>query len=267
MSINIHRCYDERVSERRKLSLLCLVAITALIGVGSPAFGATTKSKVTLTVFAASSLSTTFTEIAARFQRDNPSISLRFSFLASSVLASQMNEGAPADVFAAASIRDMSQVRSKVLDPAIFATNAIVLAFPRSKLSLVSSFADLNQKSVKWLQCAPSVACGAATETALKSLGTVFTKPVSYEPKVASAVTKLLAGEVDAAFIYRTDYLVNRKVLRAIAFPDVKSALTEYSIAVVAGGMHREESQKFVAEILSHRGSAALAAAGFGNAQ
>lgn len=244
----------------------CLVAVTATMGSGISTVSASARPKVTLTVFAASSLSSSFTQIAALFQRDNPTISLRFSFLASSVLASQLVEGAPADVFAAASSKDMRLAKSKVLEPQIFATNTIVLAFPRSKSRLVSGFSDLNKKSVKWMQCDPSVACGVATNAALKFLGTVITKPVSYEPKVASVVSKLRDGEVDAAFIYLTDYLANRSVLRAIGFPKARTAMTEYPVAIVAGGKHRAESAKFVAEVLSKRGSGILTAAGFGKA-
>ena len=78
------------MNTRKRLVVLCLAMATALAGIGRSASGAEVKPKVTLTIFAASSLSGSFTEIATRFQRENPTILLRFSFLASSVLASQL---------------------------------------------------------------------------------------------------------------------------------------------------------------------------------
>lgn len=249
---------------RRKSALICLiVGLTALSSL-SPASSATSKSKVTLTIFAASSLSDSFTKVGALYQRDNPDISLKFSFLASSVLASQIADGAPADIFAAASIGDLKNVKKLTFQPRIFATNTIVLAYPRAGRGLVTTFSDLNKNAVKWVQCATTVACGVATNSALKSLGTVRSKPVSYEPKVSSVVSKLLDGEVDAAFIYHSDYVSNKKLLREVAFPNPRSASTNYPIALIRESRHQVESQKFITEIFSSRSRKVFASAGFG---
>ncbi|MBC7464034.1 MAG: molybdate ABC transporter substrate-binding protein [Actinobacteria bacterium] len=252
---------------RRKSALICSLTLIVTLFPTSPAVSATTKQKVSLTIFAASSLSGTFTKIGALFERDNPGISLKFSFLASSVLASQIADGAPADVFAAASSPDMMRAKKLVLAPKIFATNTIVLAHPRSNRDLVATFSDLNKKSVKWVQCASTVACGVATDSALKSLRIVITRPVSYEPNVASVVSKLLAGEVDAAFIYHSDYLANRNKLREVAFPNPLAATTNYPIALVRQSKHRVASQKFLIEIFSPRSRKILSTAGFGVAR
>jgi molybdate transport system substrate-binding protein len=243
---------------------IAIVSISSLALAGSPVHASKQQSKIVLTVFAASSLSETFTEIGRIFHRKNPGISIKFSFLASSVLASQLVEGAPADVFAAASQKDMAAAGSSVLSSRVFATNKVVLVYPSRNANLVTSFEDLNKPEVKWIQCASSVACGAVTNSALSQLGRVRSKPVSYEPKVASVVSKLLEGEVDAAFIYHTDFVSNRKLLREVPFPNEINSSTKFPIALVASGKHKAESRKFINEVLSGSGQKILKTAGFG---
>jgi molybdate transport system substrate-binding protein len=243
---------------------IAIVSISTFVLAISPANAARQQSKIVLTVFAASSLSETFTEIVRTFHRKNPGISIKFSFLASSVLASQLAEGAPADVFAAASQKDLTAAGNSVLSSRVFATNKVVLVYPSRNANLVTSFEDLNKPSVKWIQCASSVACGAVTNSALAQLGRLRSKPVSFEPKVASVVSKLLEGEVDAAFIYHTDFVTNRKLLREVPFPNEINSSTKYPIALVAGGKHKAESRKFVDQVLSDSGQKILRTAGFG---
>ena len=105
--------------------------------------------------------------------------------------------------------------------------NRVVLGIPVN--SPIKKISDLNGKVI-WIQCAHEVPCGAVADAALKSEN-VSTKPVSYEPKASSVLAKLLAGEVDAAIIYRTDMIANAKKIRAIEFNDQESAKTTYQIA------------------------------------
>jgi len=254
------------VRQKGSRAICAALVIAPLFIPSSPSMATPPKKKVALTIFAASSLSESFDSLGKIFVRENPNVSLKFSYLASSVLASQIEEGAPADAFAAASPRDMSIAGRDVISPRVFASNKIVLAVPKGAKGEVSTVSDLNTPSVKWIPCSPSVACGATTSAALNSLKSVTSKPVSYEPKVASAVSKLLDGEVDAAFIYHTDYVSNRTVLREILFPKAIEASTKYPIGVVRRGQHKIESQRFVNLILSARGQKVLAAAGFGKA-
>ena len=185
------------------------------------ATAATNSSKVT--VFAASSLTESFTELGKRFQRAHPGVKIIFSFQASSTLATQIKAGAPADIFVSAAVDDMSNV-AKGKD---YLVNRVVLATNRD--SKIEKFTDLNG-SVIWIQCAPEVPCGSAASQALKQEA-VTSKPASLEPKATSAVAKLLAGEVDAAIIYRTDVIANKDKLKAIEFKDRKGASTTYQIA------------------------------------
>lgn len=170
-----------------------------------------------VTVFAASSLTDSYNQIGKAFEKTHPGIKIIFSFQASSTLLTQIKSGAPADIFVSADVFAGGKD---------YVVNRVVLAVP--KTSAITKFSDLNGK-VSWIQCAHEVPCGATADAALKSEA-VTSKPVSLEPKVSSAVAKISAGEVDAAIIYRTDVIANKK-LRAIEFSDQSAAKTTYQIA------------------------------------
>lgn len=219
--------------------------------------------KVTLTVFAASSLGQTFTSIGKAFEAKNPGVSVEFSFLASSTLATQMIAGAPVDVFASASVEDMNIVKSLVPSTRFFAANQVVLATPRGDRIHINKFVDLNKRGVKWIQCAHVVPCGAAADAALASEGRVTSKPVSFEPKVSSVVAKLVSGEVDAAIIYHTDFIANRGTLKEIRFKDAATATTRYPIGVVRTSKQQALAKSFVETVVSAYGRKVFAEAGF----
>ena len=198
---------------------LALTVATFLLTFITPvAFGANSVS-----VFAASSLTETYTQLGKDFERAHAGIKINFSFLASSTLATQIKSGATADIFVSASPVDMKGIAPGVN----YLVNRVVLAVPKN--SAITKLLDLNNKVI-WIQCAHEVPCGAAADAALIGEG-VNTKPVSYEPKVSSAVAKIVAGEVDAAIIYKTDVLANSKKLRAIEFTNQQAASTTYQIA------------------------------------
>ena len=199
----------------KKLIGISIIALTML---PMPADAANT-----VTVFAASSLTDSYTTIGKQFESTHNGVKINFSFLASSTLATQIKSGAPADIFVSASPVDMKGV-------AIgedYLVNRVVLG--TAKNSNISKISDLNGKVI-WIQCAHEVPCGAAADSALVGEG-VTTKPVSFEPKVSSAVAKLVAGEVDAAIIYKTDVLANSKKLKGIEFANQQAASTTYQIA------------------------------------
>jgi molybdate transport system substrate-binding protein len=191
---------------------ITVFALMALI-LFTPAANADSK----LTIFAASSLTESFTQIGKNFENSHKGIKVIFSFQASPTLANQIKAGAPADLFVSA------EPFSGGTD---YVKNRVVLAVPKN--SKLATFTDLNN-GVKWIQCAHVVPCGEVADNALKSEN-VTSKPVSLEPKVSSAVAKLVAGEVDAAIIYKTDVMANPS-LRAIEFKDLNAATTTYQIA------------------------------------
>lgn len=169
-------------------------------------------------VFAASSLTDAFTQLGKKFESDNPGIKIKFSFQASSTLATQIKSGAPADIFVSA--EPFSGGKRYI-------SNRVVLGVAKnSKLRRIS---DLNG-DVLWIQCAHEVPCGHLADMALANEG-ITTKPASLEPKVTTVLAKLVSGEVDAGIIYRTDVIANSGKLRAIDFQDQSAAKTTYQIA------------------------------------
>jgi len=199
-----------------------------------------------VTVFAASSLTESFTTLGKKFEKLHPGTKVIFSFQASSTLWNQIKAGAPADVFIAA---------ESFPGGSDFLRNRVVLAVPKN--SKIKGLTDLNDQ-VKWIQCAHEVPCGKVTDAALVGTG-VITEPVSLEPKATSVVAKLLAGEVDAAIIYRTDVIAN-KSLRAIEFPNKAAAQTTYQIVQLRKNI---QTSSFISFIKSKSSLKALQARGF----
>jgi molybdate transport system substrate-binding protein len=240
------------------------VVMTALIHAPSQASASASTSPGTLTIFAASSLTTIFTSLGKAFEESHPGIKVQFSFLSSSTLATQLVAGAPADVFASASPIDMAMAGWRVPKSTVFVTNRVVLAVPRANPLRINKLKDLNKPNVKWIQCAHQVPCGVAADAALAAAGVVTTKPVSLEPKASSVLTKILAGEVDAAIVYHTDIVAHSKSLRGIAFENAQASTTKYLIGVVTENEHLAFSKMFVDFVLSVKGMKLLYQAGFG---
>lgn len=243
-------------------ALLIFIALFPLIA--SPSYGSYKHNeKSTLTVFAAASLGQTFTLIGKQFQAKHPGVTVQFSFLASSTLATQILAGAPADVFASASIFDMTMARSLVPLSTVFTANRVILATPLGNKFHINKVVDLNKPGLKWIQCAHIVPCGAAADAALAYEGRITSKPVSLEPKVSSVVAKVVSGEVDAAIIYHSDYIANKDVLKEIRFKSISAATTQYPIGIVRTSDQQELAKRFVEMVLSPYGRKILAEAGF----
>jgi molybdate transport system substrate-binding protein len=189
------------------LSLFTLLAIT------TPNANAEKK----ILVFAASSLTDSYSVLGKRFERSSPGTKVIFSFQSSSLLANQINQGAPADIFISA---------EPFVGGEDYLINRVVIAVPIN--SKIMKASDLNNRT--WIQCSESVPCGKAASLALVGEG-IKTPAASMEPRVSSVVSKLLSGEVDAAIIYRTDVIANSKKLRAIEFANTKAAITRYQSA------------------------------------
>lgn len=212
---------------RKVIRNMLLLAMTFVIMLLNLTFVTPAQAKEKkVTVFAASSLTETYTQLGARFEKSHPGVKVLFSFQASSTLATQIKAGAPADIFVSAAPEDMNGVVASPNYPINYLINRVVLAVPLD--SKIRKISDLNGGAI-WIQCAKEVPCGQAATRALASDG--ITKVArSYEPKASSVLAKLLAGEVDAAIVYRTDVIANAKKIRAIEFSDQNAASTTYQI-------------------------------------
>ncbi|MEI9907634.1 MAG: extracellular solute-binding protein [Actinomycetota bacterium] len=168
---------------KRKATLCfasCIVGYCRSLNSGLNATFSQAGESATLTVFAASSLNVTFPLIQAQFEKKHPGVKVQFSFLSSSVLANQIVAGAPADVFASASEKDMATAKVRVPVSSLFAANRIVVAFPKTGKFEINKLVDLNKPGLKWIQCTHTAPCGAVADASLASFRKVTSKPVSY---------------------------------------------------------------------------------------
>jgi len=212
-----------------------------------------------LTVFAASSLTDVFRALAP---------DARLNFAGSDELATQIREGAKADVYAAASPRYPDELHADGLieRPRVFATNRLVLIVPSDNPAGIEAIADLRRPGIRLVVGAEGVPIGDYTRKALEQLGQtdVLSRVVSQEDDVKGVVSKVAFGEADAGFVYATDVKPVSEDVRAIELPPQAQTEVLYPIAVVVGVEHRAEAERFIELVLGERGRAALRRAGFG---
>jgi molybdate transport system substrate-binding protein len=218
----------------------------------------------TITVFAASSLMGTFTKLGEQFEAAHPGDAVKFSFGASSTLATQITNGAPADVFASAAPKNMQTVVSAgdASNPQDFAKNTAEIAVPPSNPASVTSVSDLAKSSVKVALCQPQVPCGVVAAAVFKNAGIKVT-PVTLQPDVKSVLTQVELDNVDAGVVYVTDVMAAGSKVKGVPIPASQNASTLYPIASISNSKEMSIAQAFVAYVLSPAGQQVLAAAGF----
>ncbi|MFZ8758526.1 molybdate ABC transporter substrate-binding protein [Microbacterium sp. HMH0099] len=250
---------------RHTLRLPVLLAVTAAVltacAAPAPSEGTSAGSGVsgTVEVYAAASLQRSFDEIAAAFEEDNPDVQVTAVYDGSSTLATQIGEGAPADVFASADEKNMAKVADRAPDAQVFAGNTLVIVVPAGNPGAVDDLADLA--GVTTVLCAPEVPCGAASATLLSNAGVAVT-PASAEQNVTAVLTKVAAGEADAGLVYATD-VVGRDDVEAIVPDGAADVVNRYPIAALTDARNPEAAAAFVDFVLSARGQEILSAAGF----
>jgi molybdate transport system substrate-binding protein len=218
----------------------------------------------TITVFAASSLKETFTQLGKQFQTAHPGDTVKFSFGASSTLATQITSGAPADVFASAAPKNMQTVVSAgdASNPQDFAKNTAEIAVPPSNPAKVTSVNDLAKSSVKVALCEPKVPCGVVAAEVFKNAA-ITVKPVTLQPDVKSVLTQVELGNVDAGVVYVTDVKAAGTKVTGVPISASDNASTTYPIATISNSKSQSIAQAFVAYVMSPPGQAVLSAAGF----
>ncbi|MEV0897125.1 molybdate ABC transporter substrate-binding protein [Actinoplanes sp. NPDC049802] len=236
---------------------VALLLVLGLAGCGDAAAAQTG----TVTVFAAASLTESFTTLGRQFEEAHPGNRVVFNFGGSSALATQINEGAPADVFAAAAPANMATVTGAAA-PVTFVRNQLVIAVTDGNPKRVTGLAGLTAPGLKVALCAESVPCGAAAATALAAAGVSLT-PVTLEQDVKAALAKVRFGEVDAALVYRTDAEASAADVDGIEFPESAKAINDYPIVLLKDAANPGGGQMFIDYVLSADGVRVLTEAGF----
>jgi molybdate transport system substrate-binding protein len=216
-----------------------------------------------------------FPRIGTLFADEHPGVTFSFSFGGTDQLATQIQEGAPADVFAGASVKYGYQLAAaNLIEPFDkFCTNQLVLVVPASNPAGISSLRDLATRPVKLVIGSETVPVGSYTWTVLKNLDEIYgsnysrsvlSKVVSNEDSVTSIITKVQLGEADAGFVYITDSMATGSKVKAFTLPADAQAVATYPIAVVKASKHPTVARQFVDFVLTAPAQQLLGQAGFG---
>ncbi|MEU4341566.1 molybdate ABC transporter substrate-binding protein [Nocardia sp. NPDC023852] len=219
----------------------------------------------TVTVFAAASLTETFTELGKQFEASHPGVRVVYSFGASSALAEQINQGAPADVFASAAPKNMRQVVDEgevTGTPVTFVRNRLAIAVPKGNPGHITGLADFGRTELAIALCAEQVPCGSAAETVFE-LADINPRPDTREADVKAVLTKVKLGEVDAALVYRTDVRAGGDQVEGIDFPEAVEAINDYPVAPLTHAPNATAAAAFVEFVRSDQARAVFVQAGF----
>ncbi|MCA0456446.1 MAG: molybdate ABC transporter substrate-binding protein [Chloroflexi bacterium] len=260
--------------KRRLLSLVLVVLLLSLSLAGITS----AQDTQTLTVFAASSLTDAFTEIGDNFKTAHEGVDVVFNFGSSSTLATQLTEGAPADIFASANARQMTvasdagRIGGK---PQTFAKNRLILVVPADNPANIQSLHDLANEGVKLVVAAPGVPVRDYTDAMIEKLladpnfgedykTAFYANVVSEEDNVRQVSAKVALGEADAGLVYKSDVTpdIADQVI-AFPIPDAINTLATYPIAATDNTATPELAAEFIGYILSDEGQDILTKWGF----
>lgn len=248
---------------RRLLALAALLATAC----GGVAARPTNPQAVAgdISVFAAASLTTAFQDLARSFEAGHPAARVRYNFGGSTTLATQVNQGAPADVFASA---DQPNMR-KVVDagnaagaPQVFARNQLQIVVAAGNPRHITSLAGLAAPGVVVVLCAPAVPCGNYAGQALTKAGVAVT-PKSQEQDVSAVVSKVALGEADAGIVYTTDVRSAGPKVQGVDIPDADNVVATYPVVAVRGAPNAAGARAFISFLTGARGQDILARHGF----
>ena len=256
---------------------LTTVPLTEMPATEAPATEAPTEAPEarTLTVFAAASLTDAFTEIGKNFEASNPGVTATFNFAGSQALRTQIEEGAPADVFASASGKEMDALLTgKFIADAtsqIFLTNKLVVILPADNPAGLEKLEDLANPGIKLVLAAEEVPVGNYARQALDLMNgsfgidfkdKVMANVVSNEDNVKQVVAKVQLGEADAGIVYTSD-AVAAPDLKTVEIPTELNVTAKYPIAALADSTNADLAQAFVEYVLSPEGQNILQKWGF----
>jgi molybdate transport system substrate-binding protein len=225
----------------------------------------TAKATGEIQVLAAASLTAAFNEMGTAFAAANRGASAKFSYAGSNDLAAQIQQGAPADVFASADQANMKKVTDaadSVGEPEIFATNLLEIMVQPGNPKGIKGVADLANPDLTVITCDPAVPCGAYAQQVFTNAGVTVT-PKSLEENVKGVVTKMTAGEGDAGIVYATDVLAAADKAAGVEIPKDINVVAQYPIVTVKQSTNQATAQAFVDFVLSDAGQQILAKYGF----
>ncbi|MFN8465274.1 MAG: molybdate ABC transporter substrate-binding protein [Caldilineaceae bacterium] len=244
----------------------------------APAAGEANAAPITLNVFAAASLTDAFNEIGKQFAAEHAGADVVFNFAGSNQLATQIGQGAPADVFASA---NKAQMQAAIDSGRIvsgtqqtFVRNRLVAVTPADNPAQLAGLQDLAKPGIKIVLAAKEVPVGQYALDFLDkaeadgSLGAgykdaVLANVVSYEENVRSVLAKVALGEADAGIVYTSDAAVSKGEVQQIEIPDALNTIATYPIATLSDSQNPELAKQFLDYVLSPAGQQVLEQYGF----
>jgi molybdate transport system substrate-binding protein len=252
---------------RSRIRLAAVLAVAALVlaacgGGDDKSSGGSSGSSNELKVFAAASLTAAFTELGQRYSSANGGTKVTFNFAGSQALATQIQQSAPADVFASADTTNMDKVKDLVGTPQSFASNLLAIVVEKGNPKGVEGLDDLGNSDLKVVLAAEDVPAGRYAKQVLDKAGVSVT-PVSQEDSVKAVVTKVSLGEADAGIVYVTDVAAGGDKVEGVDIPETQNVLATYPIATVKAGKAQDKAQAFVDLVRSGQGQQVLDQFGF----
>jgi molybdate transport system substrate-binding protein len=231
---------------------------------GSESTGSTASSaaKADLTVLAASSLTDVFKTAGAAYEKENPGVTVTFSFAGSQELAAQVKQGAPADALVTADTKTMDGVKSDTGTPTVIAKNRLVIAVGEGNPEKVATLKDLADTKLKVVLAAPEVPVGKYSKKVLDAQK-ITVKPVSQEPNVRAVLSKVELGEADAGIVYKTDAATATGKVDALTIPDAQNAVASYPAATLKTSKSAGAAAAFVKWLSTPEAQKILQDAGF----
>jgi molybdate transport system substrate-binding protein len=213
-------------------------------------------------VFAAASLTAAFTKLGDDYSAANGGTKVTFNFAGSQALATQIQQAAPADVFASADTTNMDKVKDLVNTPQNFASNLLAIVVEKGNPRDVKGLEDLAKPDLKVVLAAEEVPAGKYAKQVLDEAGVSVT-PVSQEDNVKAVVTKVSLGEADAGIVYATDVSAGGDKVEGVDIPEDQNVVATYPIATVKASKAQDKAQAFMDLVLSAEGQQVLKEYGF----
>jgi len=251
---------------RSRIRLAAVLAVAALAlaacgGDDGPSGGSSGSSNE-IKVFAAASLTAAFTELGQQYTSANGGTKVTFNFAGSQALATQIQQSAPADVFASADLANMDKVKDLVGTPKSFASNLLAIVVEKGNPKGVKGLDDLGDGGLKVVLAAEEVPAGKYAKQLLDKAGVSVT-PVSQEDNVKAVVTKVSLGEADAGIVYVTDVSAGGDKVEGVDIPETENVTATYPIATVKASTAQDKAQAFMDLVLSGQGQQVLEQSGF----
>ncbi|HMF83254.1 MAG TPA: molybdate ABC transporter substrate-binding protein [Acidimicrobiia bacterium] len=248
-----------------KRAFVALAALAVLLFEAAPPASAGNKPSGEITVFAAASLTESFDTIAKQFEKKYPDVDVKFDYDASSNLATQINQGAPADVFASADVDNLKKTTDAgtvAPPPQDFATNRLEIAVEKGNPEKIEGLADLEKSGLVVVLCADQVPCGKYAAESLAKAGVNIT-PASKEENAKATLSKVSIGEADASIVYVTDVKAAKGTTSGVRIPDKVNVVATYPMGVVKASRNATAAKAWVQFVMSKDGQKTLRKFGF----